>query len=70
MYIYHPSQNKRNTLFFQLFLHTIAIRSNFYITDTYSITRLMLKVLALKNENLWRKVSIYLMYSCATETKI
>ncbi len=68
--IYTPGQNKRNTLFCLLFLPTIVVWSDIYITDTYSITRLMLKVSALKNKNWWRKVPIYLMYWCANETKI
>ena len=60
--LYTPGQNKRNTLFCLLFLPTIVVWSDIYMTDTYSITRLMLKVSALKNKNWWRKVPIYLMY--------
>ena len=66
---YPPGQNKRNALFFQLFLRTIVIRSDFYITDTCSITRLILKLSAIFNENSLSKVEICPMYSYSSETK-
>jgi len=46
-YIYSPGQNKRNTLFFQLFISTIVIRAHFYTTDRSSIDTLILKFSAL-----------------------
>jgi hypothetical protein len=62
-------QNKRETLFFQLFFCDIVVRVHFYTTDSSLIATLTLKFSALKNVNSLRKAEKCFIHLYSSETK-